>query len=78
MSRWFLLALLLVPNVAMAQRQSFPDMCPGTSPELQRQLSRLASPDWAGKPVCYWPEGVLRGVKNLAQKEGCSCSKKRA
>lgn len=78
MSKWFLLALLLTPGVAFVQGQSFPEMCPGTSPELQAQLNRLAGPNWVGKEVCFWPEGVLKGVKNLAQKEGCSCSKRRA
>ena len=75
---WLLLTLLLAPSVVLAQERSLPEMCPGTSPELQVQLGQLAGPNWVGKEACFWPEGVLRGVKNLAQKEGCSCSKRRA
>ena len=79
MSKWFLLALLLTPGVAFAQGQSFPEMCPGTSQELQASLQLLANPPWTGKDACFWPEGVTKRLSDkLVQKEGCACSKKRA
>ena len=77
--RMLLFALLLAPSWASAQQQSFPEMCPGTSQELQASLSLLANPPWTGKDACFWPEGVTKRLSDkLAQKEGCACSKKRA